>query len=390
MYACATNEFERSAITDMLFGSVTDVFDRYLPDREKHGAIRGIDDRPGRQHHLPRAVPRRAAPRHWRSDWRSRREHHADEEAARRHRLADRASGAGCWERGGEVRLRSKVEEILVADGRVTGVRIEAGGRWSPRSSSPAIAPDLTLNELIDPAALPAEMRERYRAHRPPRQLPADALRAGRLPNSRRRTRLLNDPAMQAAIGLFCTPEEAPAAVGGLPARHRSRRSGGRVADPVGARPGAGARGQAGGVGVLAVVPGRGRRCDYGAGEGRDGPSGDREDHPARTEFRGSIIRHTTFTPRHMGAMFGAPGGDYCHGLFTPTRSGPTVPGRKAISTSRFRSTGCTWAARGATVARASRSSRATTPLGRRWKTASRSGPAARRAGRGIRQGVPG
>ena len=42
MYDCATNEFERSAITDMLFGSVTDVLDRYLPDKDKHGAIRGM------------------------------------------------------------------------------------------------------------------------------------------------------------------------------------------------------------------------------------------------------------------------------------------------------------------------------------------------------------
>ena len=42
MYACATNEFERSAITDLLFGSVSDVLDRYLPDREKDGALRGM------------------------------------------------------------------------------------------------------------------------------------------------------------------------------------------------------------------------------------------------------------------------------------------------------------------------------------------------------------
>ena len=42
MYACATNEFERSTITDLLFGSVTDVIDRYLPDKEKHGALRGM------------------------------------------------------------------------------------------------------------------------------------------------------------------------------------------------------------------------------------------------------------------------------------------------------------------------------------------------------------
>src|SRR5215469_1858218 len=42
MYACATSEFERSSITDLLFGSVSDVLDRYLPDREKHGALRGM------------------------------------------------------------------------------------------------------------------------------------------------------------------------------------------------------------------------------------------------------------------------------------------------------------------------------------------------------------
>jgi phytoene dehydrogenase-like protein len=42
MYACATNEFERSTITDLLFGSVTDVLDRYLPDKEKNGALRGM------------------------------------------------------------------------------------------------------------------------------------------------------------------------------------------------------------------------------------------------------------------------------------------------------------------------------------------------------------
>ena len=42
MYACATNEFERSTITDLLFGSVTDVIDRYLPDKEKQGALRGM------------------------------------------------------------------------------------------------------------------------------------------------------------------------------------------------------------------------------------------------------------------------------------------------------------------------------------------------------------
>ncbi len=45
--------------------------------------------------------------------------------------------------------------------------------------------------------------------------------------------------------------------------------------------------------------------------------------------FERSIIRHTTFTPKHMGAMFGAPGGDYCHGLFHANQIGPNRPGPK-------------------------------------------------------------
>jgi len=63
---------------------------------------------------------------------------------------------------GGEVRLRTKVTEILVADGQVTGVRTEAGETLSAPIVVSGIAPDITLNEMIDPAALPADIRERY------------------------------------------------------------------------------------------------------------------------------------------------------------------------------------------------------------------------------------
>ena len=42
MYACATTEAERASITEMLFGSCTDVLDRYLPEKEKHAALRGM------------------------------------------------------------------------------------------------------------------------------------------------------------------------------------------------------------------------------------------------------------------------------------------------------------------------------------------------------------
>ncbi|MCW2787246.1 MAG: phytoene dehydrogenase-like oxidoreductase, partial [Marmoricola sp.] len=43
--------------------------------------------------------------------------------------------------------------------------------------------------------------------------------------------------------------------------------------------------------------------------------------------FESLILKHTTFTPKHMGTMFGAPGGDYCHGLIHPDLLGPYRPG---------------------------------------------------------------
>ena len=42
MFACAENEQEREAIRTALFGSVMDVVDRYLPDRERHAMLRGM------------------------------------------------------------------------------------------------------------------------------------------------------------------------------------------------------------------------------------------------------------------------------------------------------------------------------------------------------------
>jgi phytoene dehydrogenase-like protein len=42
MWASATNESEREAIRTAMFGSVMDVIDRYLPDRERHAQVRGM------------------------------------------------------------------------------------------------------------------------------------------------------------------------------------------------------------------------------------------------------------------------------------------------------------------------------------------------------------
>jgi phytoene dehydrogenase-like protein len=42
MWACASNESERQAIRTAMFGSVMDVVDRFLPDRDKHAQVRSM------------------------------------------------------------------------------------------------------------------------------------------------------------------------------------------------------------------------------------------------------------------------------------------------------------------------------------------------------------
>ena len=257
MYACATNEFERSTITDLLFGSVTDVLDRYLPDREKHGALRGMlsllavnttyrgPATPGTAAALAYgfAVP--------------------DENALLVKKLR---GGIGALTKhlcevftsnGGELRLRSKVEEILTADGRVTGIRLEDGSTVSAPVVVSGVAPDLTVNKLIDPNAVPADVRERFSRidHRGSYLQMHFALDG--IPEFAAPYEVLNDPAMQSNIGIFSTPEELqkqwedaqlgivpadPAIALQIPSRQRPRTRTPR---------------QARGVGLLTVVPDR-------------------------------------------------------------------------------------------------------------------------------------
>lgn len=330
MYACATNEFERSAIDDMLFGSVTDVLDRYFPDKEKHGAIRGSmtvlavntlyrgPSTPGSAAALAfgLGIP--------------------DGDFMQMKKLrggigALTAHLAGVLEdNGGEVRLRSKVSEILVADGRVAGVRTEGGDTFSAPIVVSSIAPDVTLNDLIDPAVLPSEIRDRYSRidHRGSYLQMHFALEEA--PQFAAPYEALNDPTMQASIGLFCTPEEVqqqwedcrrgivpadPTLVLQIPSVH----------DPDLAPDGKHA------ASAFALwFPIEGGAQD----EGRYGQAkvemGQRViDKITRLapNFERSIIRHTTFTPKHMGVMFGAPGGDYCHGLLHSDQIGQNRPG---------------------------------------------------------------
>jgi phytoene dehydrogenase-like protein len=330
MYACATNEFERSAIDDMLFGSVADVLDRYLPDREKHGALRGsMTVLAVNTLYRGPATPGSAAALAFGLGVPD-----GDTMQMKKLRGGIGALTSHLGERltrnGGEVRLRTKVTEILVADGRVTGVRTEAGDTVAAPIVVSGIAPDITVNELIDPAAVPADIRERYARtdHRGSYLQMHFALQEP--PAFAAPYKALNDPAMQASMGLFCTPEE-------VQQQWEEARRGIVPADPTVVvqipsqnDPDLAPEGKHAASAFALWFPIEGG-ADYGQAKVEMGQRVIDKITRLAPNFEGSIIRHTTFTPKHMEVMFGAPGGDYCHGLLNPNQIGPNRPGPRGF-----------------------------------------------------------
>jgi phytoene dehydrogenase-like protein len=327
MFACATNEFERAAISDLLFGSVTDVLDRYLPDKERHGALRGMlaflavnstyrgPATPGSAAALAfgMAVP--------------------DEDAilmqkpkggigALTAHLLDVFTAAG-----GQVRLRSEVTEIRVADGRVAGVRTADGSTLDAPVVVSCVAPDLTLTRLVPASAVADDVRARLSRvdHRGSYVQMHFALDGA--PEFAAPYELLDDPAMQAAIGLFSTPEE-------LQRQWEDCRRGIVPADPAvafqipsAADPDLAPPGKHAASAFALWFPIETGQADYGRLKAEMGQRVIDKITRLAPNFAGLVTRHTTFTPRHMATMFGAPGGDYCHGLIHPEQMGPGRPG---------------------------------------------------------------
>lgn len=287
MYACATNEFERSAIDDMLFGSVTDVLDRHFPDREKHGALRGsMTVLAVNTLYRGPATPGSAAalafglgvPEGDFVRWKKLR---GGIGALTTHlsQLLERT--------GGEVRLRSKVTEIVVdnsrSSARVRGVRTAAGDTLTSPIVVSAIAPDVTINELIDPAVLPSEIRDQQ----------WEDCRRGIVPA---------DPTVVLQIPSLHDPSLAPA---------------GKQA--------------ASAFAMWFPIEGGSKYGGYGRAKVEMGQNVIDKITRLAPNFKGSILRYTTFTPKHMGVMFGAPGGDYCHALLHSDQIGPNRPGPKGF-----------------------------------------------------------
>jgi len=331
MYACATNAFERQSIDDLIYGSVTDVLDRFIPDKEKHGALRGMlsflaintvyrgPATPGTAASLAYGFAMPSAEAQLVSKIKG-------GIGVLSEHLVDQFTAAG-----GELRLTAEVAAILAADGQVRGVRLADDEEIGAPIVISSLAPDLTVLDLVQPGALPEESLAPYRGidHRGSYVQMHFALDA--MPTFAAPYELLNDPANQGSIGLFATPEELQqqwedCRTGVVPANPAVALQFPSVHDPDLAPPGKVA------ASAFALwFPVEAEPGDYGRLKVEMGQRVIERINGIAPDFESRILRHTTFTPKHMGTMFGAPGGDYCHGLMHADQMGHNRPGPRGF-----------------------------------------------------------
>ncbi len=331
MYACATNDAERRAIHEMLFGSAMDVIDRYLPDKDKHAVMRGMlaflavnstyrgPYTPGSATCLAFAL---AVP---------------DNSTSMMTKLK---GGIGALTEhlremfvahGGEIRFRSKVEQILVDQGAVTGVRLRDGSTITAPIVISNLAPDTTLTDLIAPEHVPAELLSRVsgRDHRASFVQIHFALDG--LPEFAPPYELLNEEGMQQSVGIFGSPEEQQlqwetCRRGLVPDNPSMGMQIPSVHDPAMAPPGKHAASA-----YAYAFPVEVSRDQHGHLKNEMAQRVIDKITRFAPNFKDIVIRHITFAPYHMNTMFGAPAGDFCHGLLHPDLMGPNRPGPKGF-----------------------------------------------------------
>jgi len=162
MWACAANEQEREAIRMAMFGSVMDVVDRFLPDRQKHAQVRSMlcflavnstyrgPATPGSALCLAFALasPGEATMSKVRGGIGTMSDHLAALFAAH----------------GGELRRHVKVSQILVTEGQVTGVVLGDGEVVTAPVVVSNLDPTATFTQLLDRDSLPEAFARRVDA----------------------------------------------------------------------------------------------------------------------------------------------------------------------------------------------------------------------------------
>ena len=206
MWACASNEKEYQAIRTAMFGSVMDVVDQHLPDREKHAQVRSMLSflavnstylgpyTPGSALCLAFAL---ASP----GD--------ATMSKVRGGIGAMSDHLLGLFEgHGGELRRHAKVSRIITSAGKVQGVDIGDDGVVTAPIVVSNLDPTATFTRLLDRDELPGSFMQRVDAidHRAAYFQIHFALSG--LPEYTGRYEILNEGTFRRNVTFFGTPEQ--------------------------------------------------------------------------------------------------------------------------------------------------------------------------------------
>ena len=325
MFACANNEAEREAIETAMFGSVMDVVDRFLPDKQRHGMLRGMlaflavnstyrgPYTPGSALCLAFAMATTGT--------RMMRKLEGGIGALSQHLLGQFEAA------GGELRLHAKVEEILVDNGRVTGVRLTDGDTVSAPNVVSNLDLTTTLLRLMDRDSMPPELVRRveridHRAAYVQLHFALDGL-----PEFAGPYEMLNEGTLRASMGMFGTPEELQkdyegCCRGDLPEWPSMGLQIPSLLDPSLAPPGKHA-----GSSYAFYFPVVGSREEQSRLKDVMAERVIAKVAGMAPNFPDIIDRQLTYASYAFEMMYGAIDGDFCHGLIHPELMGPFRPG---------------------------------------------------------------
>jgi phytoene dehydrogenase-like protein len=228
---------------------------------------------------------------------------------------------------GGEVRLHAKVDEILTEGGRVTGVRLVDGEVVHAPIVVSNLDPTLTFTKLIDPEVVPEPLRDRVNAidHRAAYVQIHFALDG--LPEFVDQYAVINDGALRANMGVFSSPERMQRDFEGCVRGEVPESPSFGFQIPSVLDPSLAPEGQHAASAYAFYFPIVGTREE----QNRLGDvMADRV--VARIaqmapNFPDIIDRRVVYPSYTFELMFGATGGDFCHGLLQPELMGPFRPG---------------------------------------------------------------
>ena len=325
MLACAANEAEREAVRTALFGSVMDVVDRHLPDKERHGPVRSMlaflavnstylgPYSPGSAMCLAFALasPGTATMSKVRGGMGTISEHLL--------RLLER--------HGGQLGRHMKVAAIETSGGAVEGVTLADGTTVTSPVVVSNLDPTATFTQLLDPEGLPPEFLRRVGAidhraayfqvhfalHGPPRYVgPYEQLNEG---DHARNVTFFGSPEQMEHDFESCLLGRVPASPSfnlQIPTLH----------DPSMAPPGKHA------ASTFAFY--------FPIGAGKAEQTGFRDQMAANIVkkitrwapgFPDLVDRQLNYPAYTYELMFGCTGGDFTHGLLQPEFMGPFRPG---------------------------------------------------------------